>query len=84
MFNKVTMNKSHGILIGSSNMTTGSVDNFIRNIALPEPVSFPHSIHLFNRNVLGFRYKECGEDCHNNNEEGKEKEKSELQVAEQG
>lgn len=59
-------------------------DSVIWDILPPEPVRLPNSVNLFNGDVLCLRQEEEHENSHNDYKAGKEKEETELQVAEHG
>lgn len=50
---------------------------------MPEPMCFPHSVHLFNGHALRLRDEEVDEQRHYDHESSKEKEQAKLQVAKQ-
>ena len=62
----------------------GANDSIIRDIFAPEPVCFPHSIYLFNRDVLCLWKEEVYEDSHNDDKAGEEIEETKLHMAKQG
>lgn len=73
------------IEIGSgSGSGSGTNDSIIGNIFAPEPVCFPHSIHLFNGDVPSLRKEEEYEDSHNDDKATEEEEETKLHVAKHG